>query len=325
MEELISVIVPVYNCAKYVEACLESVTNQTYRKLDIIVIDDGSTDESGSICDRIARDDSRIRVFHQLNRGLSAARNKGLENARGEYILFVDSDDTVFTSDTIRKLYDKLKRDKSQMAMGGYCHVDESGEELSAENLPDDIWDAEKFLSYYSQNKSNSCIYVWTKLYSKSIFQDLRFPEGKYYEDEWIIDSVIEKCNRISTLDVPVIRYLERAGSIVNCDNMMLRVHRAEGLVGRIERCIRKKEYRFVKEWFLEGTIDVLRGYVSTDYKANPKTREYIHSIRKRYSSCSKSILMHTKIDSAWIKIMLWNLGLHLYRRLRNLSSDYPI
>ena len=118
MKDLISVIVPVYNVEKYIGKCVESIERQTYDNLEIILVDDGSTDTSGLICEELARKDKRIRVFHQDNKGLSEARNKGLEKAKGEYIGFVDADDVIY-SKMYEKLYETLIISESDFSVTG--------------------------------------------------------------------------------------------------------------------------------------------------------------------------------------------------------------
>lgn len=126
MDPLISVLVPVYNVEKYLPRCLDSVVTQTYANLEIILVDDGSTDDSGAICDAYAKEDCRVRVIHTVNRGVAAARNRLLDEAKGEYIMFVDSDDYVNT-EAIRVLYDRLVLDGSEMAVGQTAFVYEDG------------------------------------------------------------------------------------------------------------------------------------------------------------------------------------------------------
>ena len=122
----VSIIIPVYNNEKYVEKCIRSVMNQTFRDLEILVIDDGSTDKSGEILDHLAAEDKRIRLFHQENSGVAAARNKGLDSATGEYFTFVDGDDYI-ASDYIEKLHTCAVEKGVKMVICGLTHVDKDG------------------------------------------------------------------------------------------------------------------------------------------------------------------------------------------------------
>ena len=141
MSDLVSVIIPVYNVGEYLQTCIDSVKRQTYKDLQIILVDDGSTDGSGLICDKAAKEDDRIRVIHRTNGGLSAARNSGIEEANGEYICFIDSDDWVDES-FVERLYQLAEKDNADVAACGYYRTD-SEEEAADRAIPvraDSIW-----------------------------------------------------------------------------------------------------------------------------------------------------------------------------------------
>ena len=170
MKPLISVIVPVYNVEQYLRKCLDSVISQTYTNLEIILVDDGSTDLGGKICDDYASKDDRITVIHKVNGGLGFARNTGLEMCHGEYIMFVDSDDWL-SVDAVRVLYDKLIFDASDIAVGKHVEIYESGS-IS------EIWwkiNEDTLLSkndVFTQMSPDLLLPVaaWGKLFKRSIF-----------------------------------------------------------------------------------------------------------------------------------------------------------
>ena len=137
-EPLISVIVPIYNVEQYLENCINSILNQTYRNLEVILVDDGSPDNCGGICDLYSDKDPRIKVIHKQNGGLSDARNKGLDAATGEYLAFVDSDDTILP-EMIDKLYQRIVIDQSDLAFCGYQQVNQKGDVLSEVYLEDNL------------------------------------------------------------------------------------------------------------------------------------------------------------------------------------------
>lgn len=189
MDDLISVIVPVYNVEDYLGTCIESILAQTYHTLEIILVNDGSTDASESIMKKYALSDERIYCISQENSGLSAARNKGIQAAKGEYIIFVDADDFM-ECDMIASLHQMMEQQVSVTACGYYC-VDEQGKRLP-QNVPfkeefpgEGIYDEKAFWKMYFEK---SCIYpvvAWNKLFRRDILTGLAFPEGKYHEDEF--------------------------------------------------------------------------------------------------------------------------------------------
>lgn len=193
---LISIIVPVYNVADYLPRCLDSIVAQTYRALDIILIDDGSTDHSGDICDQYALTDCRIRVVHQPNGGQSSARNAGLDVAKGDYIAFVDSDDMV-SADYIEVMYRNLidyDADISEVAFVK-CPPDQAA-----------VLDITSHTTYqYSSEEAiESTLYqkrldtgVWCKLFKRELFDNVRFVVGVLYEDLEIIPRLYVKCGKI--------------------------------------------------------------------------------------------------------------------------------
>lgn len=205
---LVSVIVPVYNVKDYLKDCLNSIVLQSYSHMEILLIDDGSTDGSGDICDEYAKKDSRIKVFHQKNLGLSAARNVGLNHMNGEYLTFVDSDDTIskFFLELLLKEILMYQVDMVVCDYLRYVHDDE---------ITDQYTDSYQlfFLSgtdvLKSLGKSYHYLFIpsWGKLYHKDIFKHLRFKEGKIHEDAFIFHLLYENVNSICCLNTKLYFY----------------------------------------------------------------------------------------------------------------------
>ncbi|MBP3470253.1 MAG: glycosyltransferase [Lachnospiraceae bacterium] len=193
MKDLISIIVPVYNVEKYLAKCLDSLTGQTYRNLEILLIDDGSEDRSGSIMQEYAALDDRICCIHQKNRGSASARNEGLKAVRGNYIAFVDADDEI-DREMISYLYSMMEPGVDITACG-YREIDEHERVLAGEkNFPEEgIYTEEEFWKIYFNHSGAYCVVVWNKLFRREVLEGLRFPEGVCHEDEFLITDVFRR------------------------------------------------------------------------------------------------------------------------------------
>lgn len=210
---MISIIVPVYNVEKYLKRCVDSIVNQTYRDLEIILVDDGSTDNSGLFCDDLKRMDSRIKVIHKENGGLSSARNAGLSVALGEYIAFVDSDDWIDT-DMYECMISAIEETKSEVAVTGICRIYDNGyfrNQFTKKNMK--IYQGVEIVTEYLKQNSFSTA-AWDKLYRRELFSNRRFPEGKLYEDAPIIYDILKNINKIVCIGKPQYKYFQRADSI---------------------------------------------------------------------------------------------------------------
>lgn len=212
MREVVSIIVPVYNVEKYLKKCVKSIINQTYKKLEIILVDDGSPDRSGTICDCLAEKDRRIRVIHKENGGVSTARNAGIEVATGEYICFVDSDDWL-PSNAIEILISRIKKDYSDFCMGDVMHV--GIRDSSLWKLKDACIEIENINEIVSFGYALKA--PWAKLFRSEIIKKTRLsflPGIAYGEDTIFVWSYLSYCNRISIIDSVVYFY-----SLLNVSN----------------------------------------------------------------------------------------------------------
>ena len=185
MQDLITLIIPVYMVEPYLNRCISSIVRQTYKNLEIILVDDGSKDSCPAICDRWAKKDKRIRVIHRENGGLSAARNSGIDAAQGEYLAFVDSDDFV-SEEFIEALYQACKRTKSQIAQCRYEYVDGDVMTKDKEEVtePTEVFSGKEMIKGMSWRDGAYNVVAWNKLYHKSVFEGVRYPEGRIHEDE---------------------------------------------------------------------------------------------------------------------------------------------
>ena len=207
---MISVIVPVYKVEQYLDRCIESIVNQTYRDLEIILVDDGSPDNCPAICDRWSKIDSRIKVIHKENGGVSSARNVGLDNADGEYIGFADSDDYLDPK-MFELLLNALVSDGSDISVCSSFAVAENGEiktDASAENKVCSQEEAVKLISYKMNNS------LWNKLFRRKVFDGCRFDEGHTFgEDHLILLQALKNTRKVSFINDSLYYYVQRSNS----------------------------------------------------------------------------------------------------------------
>lgn len=215
MNDKISVIVPVYNVEKYIKQCLESILNQTYKNLEIILIDDGSKDSSGTICDSFAKEDCRIKVIHQNNQGLSGARNTGLKNITGEYITFIDSDDFI-KNKMFEEMISILKEKNADIIECGTIYCDEKGSYIK-ENTKNkiEIYEKNNQMKELILN-GNITTMSWGKLYKKDLFENFEFPAGKYHEDVFTAYKLLHISEKTIVLNQGFYYYRQVSGSIMN-------------------------------------------------------------------------------------------------------------
>ena len=217
-QPLISVIVPVYNVEQYLDQCLESIVSQTYPRLEILVVDDGSTDGSGDMCDSWAERDSRICVTHQPNGGLSAARNTALDRMSGEHVIMVDSDD-VLHPDAAACLLSAMERHQADIVVGDHVIVGEKATPQwpsTAVAGPDGdraYSQSEALLAiFYQQGLTHS---AWARIYRASLFDGIRYPVGQLYEDLAVIYPLLKKCDKVVKIPQVVYGYRQRESSIL--------------------------------------------------------------------------------------------------------------
>ena len=207
MKPLVSIIVPVYNVGELVLKCLNSLISQSYEQIEIVVVDDGSTDGSGELCDDFAKKDKRIKVFHKKNGGLSSARNYGIKKTSGEYVCLVDSDDYVKKS-FVKKMVEAVLSHNADVAVCGY-----NGEIPEAK-----VMTGEEAAVILLVGQNNMEIIAWNKMYKKTLFDDISYPEGKNYEDNLTTYKLLSKAGTVAYVAESLYVYVERGGSITNKD-----------------------------------------------------------------------------------------------------------
>ncbi len=214
---LISVIVPVYNVEDYLKDCMESILCQSYTNLQIILVNDGSTDKSGILCDQYAERDSRVRVIHKRNGGLSDARNAGLDIAEGNYIIFTDSDDFLHR-DCLKIQYENLVQADADIAICDY-QIHYAGQTI-VNSLTNQINIVEgQGITAQLYENPGMLIVAWNKLYKRFLLEGIRYPVGRLHEDEAVIHEILVRCRRIVLTDAKLYYYRQRENSIMGQDS----------------------------------------------------------------------------------------------------------
>lgn len=253
MNDLISVIIPVYNVEQYLDRCINSILNQSYNKLEIILVNDGSTDKSKDICLKYHNVDKRIKVINQNNGGLSKARNTGIKNSVGKYICFIDSDDFIH-KDMINILYQNLIKTKSDISMCSFEKVFDEKKDLKVTSNYIEYYNPNFYDNLFNDLKVETII-ACNKLYKKSLFNGLLYKENKFHEDEFIIHNLLKKVNKIVYDKNKLYYYFQRKNSITN-NYSIKNLDVIEALEDRIE---------FFKEQNLNKYYDLsLKVYANT-------------------------------------------------------------
>ena len=209
-QPLVSVIIPIYKVEKYLPACIDSVLSQTYHNLEIILVDDGSPDRCGAICDAYAAKDSRIKVIHKENGGLSDARNAGMKIAEGEYLYFLDSDDLIHP-EAIARLAQVLQTHQADLVCGGHVRFkDGTAPSPVISNLRPQVLDQQSAMTRFVVKDWGA----WGKLYRRQVHLGIDFPVRKIHEDEAIMLQILDRCRTVAIVDDQLYYYRGRSGSI---------------------------------------------------------------------------------------------------------------
>ncbi|CJG57286.1 glycosyl transferase%2C family 2 [Streptococcus pneumoniae] len=224
MDELISVIVPIYNTEKYLVECVESLRKQTYSNIEIILVDDGSTDASIEICDEFAEKDSRVKVFHKKNEGVAVARNFGIQQSNGQYVVIVDSDD-VAVDRMIEVLYTQIKEKDVDIAVGNYYIYAESDGNfyyyITDDNYCVEVLSPQELIDRQAgawQWNSSAFIVTVAKLYKKDLFKDVSFTHGRRFDDEASTHRIFLRSKKTVFINDNLYLYRRRSGSIMGTD-----------------------------------------------------------------------------------------------------------
>lgn len=310
---MIDVVIPVYNVEKYIDRCMESVINQTYKDLEVILVDDGSTDRSGAICDEYARRYENVTAYHKANGGLSSARNYGIEKSTAEIVTFVDSDDFVHR-DYLKRLLIAMEKAEADMIISGLTDVWDNS--VINEPVDDEVVEVpelgEVIRRVFAQE--NIDVSSCAKLYKRSLFENIRYPEGEIYEDMKVIIKLLEAADKVAVTSYSGYYYYQREGSIMrgemSKDRITLMETMEKYMVYVAENYPQANDA--VKTRYIRCGFHVLnRALFDNDYK------DYAMSLKKRlcansiYIWCSGNFRKHEKLA-----VLLLGINIGIYKKM---------
>lgn len=316
---LLSVIVPIYNVEQYLEQCIQSIVNQTYTELEIILVDDGSPDNCPLMCDLWAEKDKRIKVVHKINGGLSDARNAGMEFATGEYVAFLDSDDWIDES-YYEILITEMLRNHCDIASGSYKIISSraSDEVLNIDSQVKIIGSYEAMEKLIDDSVINHV--VWNKIYKRNLIKDIPFEKGKYHEDVFWSYQVIGKAEKIVVVDYKGYYYYQRPDSIMGTGFSLKRLDVVEAKINRLKYLEENYPDLYVKGKVALNFTCMHLGQQSlraSDKKIANATIEKLREVTKKYPLSFSEVKDKKLSNKVWL--LLSKRALRFVCVLRNI------
>lgn len=328
---MISVIVPVYNVEDYLSGCIDSIIGQTCRGIEIILVDDGSTDSSGQICDEYAQKDARIRVIHKQNGGISSARNRGLDVARGEYISFIDSDDWVepdFLEVLLRLLLD-YDADVSQ------CFFVKESSKTKDKDLPVvrtdscEIYEGRDIILHLLNKRTAfRTVLAWNKLYRRRLFESLRFPEGMVFEDEAFTHEILYKSDKLAVNDSTLYHYTWRANSVSHDKRPLKFLDLVRAVERRLAFFEEKKEEEFYLRMIPRYSNELMRAGSNVYFSQLDNRPHHLQEIKQKLDANMDAFRENKYMRKEYLLLLKLyglnpGLGFHAHRKLTKAKDFY--
>ncbi len=322
---MLSVIVPVYNVESYLRRCVDSIINQTFTDIEVILVDDGSTDMSGAICDEYAIKFDNIRVVHKENGGLSSARNVGIDNAKGDMIAFVDSDDYI-NKNMYKNMISIMKKTNAEIISCMFQIVNENDNPISTNEISS-AYTVYEGISKYNQLWDNDAqtVVQCNKIFKKEVFSDIRYPQGRIHEDVFVIHRELSKCTTYVFVEQPYYYYMIRKDSIMHNESIKSIRDAIEGYEDRI--------IFFDRNGLIscrDKTIKILFEYVYQNYRKNyylkaEKNCKYLKDDMERLLANykSKSLLdnkIHRRYKHLKTSILKEQIDIFIYNNIRKIK-----
>lgn len=323
---LVSLIVPVYNVQEFIGKCTNSLLNQVYNNLEIILVDDGATDNSGVICDELSLLFPRIISIHKQNGGLSDARNIGLQHSSGILFSFVDSDDYIHP-EYISRMVNALLVNNLDLAICGFQRVDIDGDIIPVkfDTCADQttVLSRDEIIHYYASDEGWWITPAWNKLYSKKVWGSILFPKGKLHEDEFVIHHILTNCDRVLLLSDKLYFYVQRQNSIMSTRSERNILDTTEAMLDRVQTLV-SNHYLNEAKYFFEGAIYKLE-YI---HNFGKKAKELTDTLQSIYientyliSNINLRIRYYSVCNGNHLATMLENLR-KVHRKLLSLKND---
>ena len=315
---LLSIIVPVYDVERYLPKCIDSILAQTFTDFELILVEDGSPDNCSALCDAAATKDARIRVIHQKNGGLSAARNAGLDAARGTWIGFVDSDDYI-APEMYEVLYKAVQSTGADLALCDYAEVDETGAPCQSMHIR---LEKKDFTGRdLLKNATDSTIQpAWNKLYRRDVFAQLRYPEGKLNEDLFLIPEVCLQIQKAVVVPKALYYYVQRGSGIMNGSKTLRHFDAAEAAQRYWDCLVENEVYDALANAakFTMGSVSRVYRQLPPALRKAPRSREML---RMQFEVVDRTRRYCTVPGGLWLQSwLLWHFP-QTYSRLRELKG----
>lgn len=312
----LSIIVPVYKVEAYLETCIDSILAQTFRDFELLLVDDGSPDGCPALCDQAAEKDPHVKVIHQKNGGLSAARNAGLDIARGQWIGFVDSDDFI-APEMYEQLYRRVQQDHTKLALCEYRLVTEAGAPLPSRSAitEDTVLNREEAMARID---GGHFTVAWNRLYHRSLFDELRFPVGRLREDEFTVHRIYWQCERISVIAQPLYFYVQRAGSIMQTPSIKSKLDLIDAFFDRAdfewENGLRKAACSYYK--------NVMWRFAEVqEWELTAEQQQWERGMRRKLNDRARRMLRGGCSPAEKVKLWLFLLSPEAYRKAQILKT----
>ena len=301
----ISVIVPVYQVEKYLNECIDSILAQTFTDLEVILVDDGSPDNCPALCDAAAKRDSRVRVIHQQNKGLSGARNAGIDVARGNWLGFVDSDD-VIDQTFYEKLHTAAVHAGAEMAVCDILGVDENGKKcpFQYELLKNEVLTNEEVIR---RMRLTPLVNAATKLYKREIFATLRYPEGKNYEDAFIAPAIYESIKNVACVGEQLYHYRINPEGIMKRRVDIKNLDEVEANYGLFECALKhgKTDVLLLEYTLMQKIIRRTEKNLSPEDRQSARMQEILGIMEKAHTQIEQNnaVTISTKMETLFYRI----------------------